>query len=105
MDEHVRKPKTSGMNNFSPFDFRHDHTSYPDIPSNIKNRPPLSTLFSSPSRCKGFTRVSEDSSETVFLLVENYNHDRLFCVFGSEWNFWKKKNLKSSSRAVPSMEG
>lgn len=49
-------------------------------------------------------RVSEDSSETVFLLVEYYNHDRSFYVFTLELNFWKK-NLKSSSRAVPSMEG
>ncbi len=26
----------------------------------------------SPSKCKGFTRISEDSSEIAFLLVENY---------------------------------
>lgn len=69
------------------------HHKLPGHPTNnINNRPPLSTLLSSPSQCKGFTRVSEDSSETVFLLVENYNHDRSFCVFRSEWNFWKKKS-------------
>jgi hypothetical protein len=29
-------------------------------------------FFSSPSECRGFTRISEDSSEIAFLLVENY---------------------------------
>jgi len=29
--------------------------------------------FSSPSKCRGFTCISEDSSEITFLLVENYN--------------------------------
>lgn len=33
-------------------------------------------FFSSPSWCTGFTRVSEETSETVFLLVENYLVDR-----------------------------
>lgn len=33
-----------------------------------------SLLFSS-SKCKGFTSISEDSSEISFLLVENYNYD------------------------------
>ena len=32
-----------------------------------------STFFSL-SQCKGITRSSEDSSELVFLLVENYNY-------------------------------
>lgn len=32
---------------------------------------PLPFLFSL-SQCKGITRISEDSSEIVFLLVENY---------------------------------
>ena len=38
----------------------------------------LSSSFSlsSPSRCKGSTRISEDSSEIAFLLVENYKTDR-----------------------------
>lgn len=30
-------------------------------------------FFSSPSECRGFTCISEDSSEITFLLVENYN--------------------------------
>jgi len=29
--------------------------------------------FSFPSECRGFTCISEDSSEITFLLVENYN--------------------------------
>ena len=32
------------------------------------------------SQCKGFTRISEDSSEIVFLLVENY---QLTAPFGA----------------------
>ena len=32
--------------------------------------------FSPLSKCKGFTSISEDSSEISFLLVENYNYDR-----------------------------
>ena len=31
--------------------------------------------FLSLSKCKGFTSISEDSSEISFLLVENYNYD------------------------------
>jgi hypothetical protein len=34
-----------------------------------------SLYFCSLSACKGFMLVSEDSSETAFLLVENYNFD------------------------------
>ena len=46
----------------------------------IKRRPFrarfLFFFFSSPSKCTGFTRISEDSSEIAFLLVENYIPDR-----------------------------
>jgi hypothetical protein len=37
--------------------------------------PALVLLPVSLSKCSGFTRVGEDSSETAFLLVENYNYD------------------------------
>lgn len=37
----------------------------------IKSPSPRVPLLS-PSQCKGFTRISEDSSEIAFLLVENY---------------------------------
>ena len=33
------------------------------------------SLLLSSSKCKGFTSISEDSSEISFLLVENYNYD------------------------------
>ena len=33
------------------------------------------SLLLSLSKCKGFTSISEDSSEISFLLVENYNYD------------------------------
>ena len=33
-------------------------------------------LFSSPSQCRGITRISEDSSEIAFLLIANYTLDR-----------------------------
>ena len=32
--------------------------------------------FPFPSKCRGFTCISEDSSEITFLLVENYIPDR-----------------------------
>jgi hypothetical protein len=32
-----------------------------------------SSFLSSPSKCRGYTRDREDSSESVFLLIENYN--------------------------------
>ena len=35
-----------------------------------------SSLFLFPSKCRGFTCISEDSSEITFLLVENYIPDR-----------------------------
>lgn len=37
-------------------------------------QPPQIPNFSSLTECKGFTRISEDSSEIAFLLVENYNY-------------------------------
>ena len=45
--------------------------NYPDIKPRINPLPPRVPLLSS-SQCKGFTRISEDSSEIAFLLVENY---------------------------------
>lgn len=45
--------------------------NYPDIGLAINALPPRVPLLSS-SQCKGFTRISEDSSEIAFLLVENY---------------------------------
>lgn len=50
---------------------------------------PLQPL-QSPSECKGITRISEDSSEIAFLLVENYNYRLLDMDFGSCRNFCKK---------------
>ena len=38
----------------------------------VRYRPVPSEPLFSPSKCKGFTRISEDSSEIAFLLVENY---------------------------------
>lgn len=48
-------------------------------------KPP--TLFSSPSQCKGFTRISEDSSEIAFLLVENYTKTAHFGPSGIGMEF------------------
>jgi hypothetical protein len=41
----------------------------------LKSWPALVLLSVFLSKCSGFTRVGEDSSETAFLLVENYNYD------------------------------
>ena len=44
-----------------------------------RQAPPRATLpfpLFSPSKCRGFTCISEDSSEITFLLVENYIPDR-----------------------------
>lgn len=50
-----------------------DDFHYPDFPLLYKGRDShLRTLFS-PSLCRGITCISEDSSEIMFLLVENYN--------------------------------
>lgn len=45
--------------------------------------------FSQPSKCSGLTLVSEDSSETAFLLVENYNYDRFCWPSGRQGIFGK----------------
>jgi hypothetical protein len=38
--------------------------------------------LSSPTKCKGITRIGEEKSEIVFLLVENYNYIDAFAGFG-----------------------
>lgn len=38
----------------------------------LTGTPITNPLLFPPSKCKGFTRISEDSSEIAFLLVENY---------------------------------
>ena len=43
----------------------------PGIYKRVISHPLLLSL----SKCKGFTSISEDSSEISFLLVENYNYD------------------------------
>ena len=59
----------------------------------------FSFLFSSPSQCKGITRVSEDSSETVYVLVENYNYDDCSSwTFGPGGNFWKPHRQRPEMR-------
>jgi len=47
----------------------------PSVNYKVSRWPPefSSSSFFSPSRCRGFTCISEDSSEITFLLVENYN--------------------------------
>ena len=45
-----------------------------EIPEYLNVLYPQVLLLSS-SKCKGFTSISEDSSEISFLLVENYNYD------------------------------
>lgn len=55
-------------------------------------------FFSSPSQCRGFTCISEDSSEITFLLVENYNLTALDQL-RKDWlrNFWSPSQSRSSS--------
>jgi len=44
----------------------------------------------------GFTHISEDSSEIVFLLVENYNHDHSR-VFYKAWESLEHNLLNENS--------
>lgn len=67
----------------------------------IPSPPPqlfLLFFFSSPSQCRGFTCISEDSSEITFLLVENYNLTALDQL-RKDWlrNFWSPSQSRSSS--------
>ena len=48
-------------------------------------------LFFSPSKCRGFTCISEDSSEITFLLVENYIPDRSHLA-SAGWGIFSNKN-------------
>ncbi|CAI7621983.1 unnamed protein product [Penicillium glandicola] len=45
--------------------------------------------------CTGFTRISEETSEIVFLLVENYQIDYFKWAFGNTWEFLKQHCLNS----------
>lgn len=61
------------------------------------------TLLFSPSKCKGFTRISEDSSEIAFLLVENYT---MTAHFGLRIGMEFLKNLVQTFHLMSSfMEG
>ena len=55
-------------------------------------RPPLSSL----SECMGYTRGSEDSSELVFLLVENYNMTASH-GFRIVWEFLNHEAISSTT--------
>lgn len=54
-----------------------------------QNLAPL-LFFFSPSKCRGFTCISEDSSEITFLLVENYIPDRSQLA-SAGWGIFGKK--------------
>lgn len=56
-------------------------------PQNIPNR--LTKLIAT----TGFTFISEDSSEIMFLLIENYKILTLLPGFGWVRNFWNYYNL------------
>lgn len=71
--------------------------------SNVYNDLSSRTLLLSPSKCKGFTRISEDSSEIAFLLVENYT---MTAHFGLRIGMEFLKTLVQTFHLMPSfMEG
>jgi hypothetical protein len=54
----------------------------PKLKHKTSGLPPATRLLSSLSWCSGITRIGEEKSEIVFLLVENYNYIDAFVGFG-----------------------